>query len=238
MGVVIFNGQSSLDHRIQIESPPNYQMPARDVEVVHVPGRNGDLVYDMGGFQNTNRTYKISAYDPKEDFTKLATEISGWLYSTTSYAVLEDSYEPEYFRMALYGNSLEIENLFHKAGKGTLEFYCKPQRFLKSGRKVRKFSKTSRIINPTGFDARPLITIRGNGDVVLQVGEYPVNISGLDSYLVIDSDILDCYKGLVNQNQKVKMTNGFPVLKPGESTISWTSSGIKSVEVEPRWWII
>lgn len=238
MGVIIFNGESSLDYRIQVESPPDYKTNPREFETVHIPGRNGDLLIDKGGYQNTVRVYPISTYSPYENFTELASKISSWLNAPSTYCRLEDSYEPEYFRMAIYGNSLELTNLFHKAGKGNLEFYCKPQRFLKSGERVKRFTGAGYINNPTRYDSHPVITIYGSGNVSLSIGYYSIQVKDLNGFITIDSDIQDCYQGSINKNDKVTLSNGFPNLIQGRNNISWTGSGITSVEVMPRWWIL
>lgn len=238
MGVIVFNGESSVDHHLYVEKQPDYLANPREYETVHVPGRNGDLIIDKGGYQNVNRTYEVSLYDPNESFDKLSIDLSSWLNSPDTYCRLEDSYEPNIFRLAVYGNSLELENLFHEGGKGKLEFYCKPQRFLKMGERSRIFTKPFVLRNPTRFYSEPFILINGSGNVTLQVGAYPIQIKSLSSNIVIDSEIQDCYKGLVNQNGSVILEKGFPKLAPGSNTVTWSGSGITSVEVIPRWWTL
>ncbi|MEY8515320.1 hypothetical protein AALC25_00060 [Lachnospiraceae bacterium 29-84] len=133
MGIIVFNGKSSKDYGIQVEHPPGYQTPARDYEMIHVPGRNGDILIDNGSFQNVDREYQIAVGSKGEDFTGMANKISEWLHSASGYARLEDSYEPEYYRMASCADGITVENLLRHAGRATLTFNCKPQRFLKSG---------------------------------------------------------------------------------------------------------
>ena len=55
MGVIIFNGIPSTNYGIHVEKPPVYATPERDYEVVHIPGRNGDLVIDNGSWLFTNQ---------------------------------------------------------------------------------------------------------------------------------------------------------------------------------------
>lgn len=237
MGIVIFNGISSLDYGIQVEHPPEYQAPARDYEVIHVPGRNGDLVIDNGSYQNVNRSYQIAIGDKKKDYTSMANAISEWLHSTSGYARLEDSYEPEYYRMAMYQDEISIENLMQHAGRLTVDFNCKPQRFLKSGEDIVKIDKQITLYNPTGFESLPRITIYGNGKGVLNIGQYTIIISNIDGWVVLDSDIQDAYKGTVNRNADIILSKNFPKFVPGENSISWTG-GIRYLEVIPRWWTL
>ena len=53
----------------------------------------------------------------------------------------------------------------------------------------------------------------------------------------MDSDIQDVYRGTVNRNADVILSEGFPQLIPGENGIVWTG-GITYVEVVPRWWTL
>lgn len=135
MGVIIFNGLSSKDYHIQVEHPPGYDIPEREFEAIHVPGRNGDILIGKNTYQNVTRSYEISFGSVKEKFPEMARRVSEWLHSTTTYARLEDSYEPEYFRLAVCSSGLSIENILFHGGRTTIEFNCKPQRFLKIGEK-------------------------------------------------------------------------------------------------------
>lgn len=237
MGLVIFNGISSQDYGIQVEHPPDYQVPARDFETVHVPGRNGDLVIDKGSFQNVTRTYELAVGNAEKDFTSMANRIAEWLSSASGYARLEDSYEPEYYRMAAFYDTEQIENVLSHAGRVTVDFDCKPQRFLKTGEDAVELYSGTVLYNPTGFASLPSFTIYGTGSGVLYVEGYTVRISSIGGSIVVDSDIQDAYTNTVNRNADITLDSGFPKLAPGENGISW-SGGVTGVEVVPRWWTI
>lgn len=237
MGIIVFNNISSQDYHIQVEHPPGYEIPERDFDVIHIPGKSGDVFIDKGSYKNVNRTYQIAVSAIEEDFTTRANCISEWLHSASGYARLEDSYEPEYYRMAAYKNSLTIENLLNQAGRATIAFNCKPQRFLKSGERVIYFSKNGKIRNPTRFESTPIINVKGNGRGILRIGNYIITISEIDSALTINSEIQDAYSGTINRNPVVTLNNGFPKLTPGDNEISY-SGGITSVEVLPKWWTL
>lgn len=237
MGFIIFNGISSKDYHIQVEHPPGYDTPERDYEVVHVPGRNGDVVIDKGSYQNKDRSYEIAIGSEDRFFPEMANDISEWLHSAVGYARLEDSYEPEYYRMAVYKEETEIENILFHAGRVTVKFNCKPQRFLKAGDMAVKFTSSGILKNPTRQIALPIITVYGSNAGVLTIGEYIVNISNIRDSVVINSEMQDAYNGLTNRNADIILTKGFPKLKKGETEISF-SGGITSVEVIPKWWTL
>ena len=241
MGVIIFNGIPSTNYGIHVEKPPVYTTPERDYEVVHIPGRNGDLVIDNGSYQNVTRKYDISVGEIDGNFTNLAAGVSEWLHSTSGYARLEDSYEPDYFRLAYYVADTEMENLFHQAGKMSVEFNCKPARFLKVGERAVSFTAAGSLRNPTFQKSFPKIIVIVSGSGSLSIGGQTVTISGLSSStrMVIDSELQDVYAegSMTNLNSKVSFSDGFPLLIPGVNTITFTGS-ISLVEVIPRWWIL
>ena len=234
MGVIIFNNKSSADCRIQVAHPPGYAYPERDYTITHIPGRNGDIIQDNGCYKNVERTYEVSFDAPNEDFATYANAVSAWLHSTTSYARLEDSYEPNYYRMATYQESNIFENLYNQAGTATIVFECKPQRFLKTGDNTITIQNSLTIMNPTGFEAYPLFKVTGTSGT-LTVNGNSITFSSIDDFVMLDCELQDAYKENINKNSTISGT--FPVLKPGSNTIRWTGS-ISSVTMKPRWWTI
>lgn len=243
MGVVIFNGRSSKDYGIQVEHPPEYQIPARDYEVIHIPGRNGDLVIDNGSYQNVNRSYQIAAGSRTKDFTTVADSIAAWLHSASGYARLEDSYEPEYFRMAIIKEEVTVENIMRHGGRATVEFNCKPQRYLKSGENIVQSNglKEFTLHNPTEFDALPkiFVSIPKEQGGRITIGKYPVIIP--DSHkatgVYVDCENQEVYTTNLNENITVTLHEGFPKLVPGLNQVTILGN-ITSVEVTPRWWTL
>lgn len=234
MGVIIFNNKSSADCRIQVAHPPGYAYPERDYTITHIPGRNGDIIQDNGCYKNVERTYEVSFDAPNEDFATYANAVSAWLHSTTGYARLEDSYEPNYYRMATYQESNIFENLYNKAGTATIVFECKPQRFLKTGDNIITIQNSLTIMNPTGFEAYPLFKVTGTSGVLTVNGD-SITFSSIDGFVMLDCELQDAYRENINKNSTISGT--FPVLKTGSNTISWTGD-ISSVTMKPRWWTI
>ena len=261
MGVIIFNGKASSDYEIVVEHPPVYTIPKRRVESISVPGRNGNILIDEGVYDNVKREYDIAAGDIwDERFTEIAQSISQWLHSANGgYAVLEDTYEPEYFRMAMYSEEIDIENILMQAGRATISFDCKPQRFLKSGNKISKFPaeynslgwKTYDLINTTPYISDPIITIKSTSVVNNQlapIGSAKIVINNQvylltdvpSGTLIIDSSVQDIYDDVGNNmNQYVDLTGAtdFPRLHPGKNTM-WSETLLTEMEVKPRWWVL
>lgn len=236
-GTVFFNGRNAQDLGIIVEELPSYYYAERAFNHKQVNGKNGDVILDTGRYENVKKVYKVACYDPSRNFYESAVALSTFLHSAGSdYIRLEDSYEPSSYRMAIYEETNEIENLLGKAGRCEITFNCMPQRFLLSGdEEITIPSSGYSIYNPTAFDAKPMIRIQGTGTVTINGRSVQVTEN--------DNDMLvDC------ENQNAKDLSGadmnyfiycdeFPILKPGFNTISYTET-IDAVKITPRWWIL
>lgn len=237
MGEVVYNGVSSKSFGLEIETFPAYDVPQRSGERVHVPGRNGDLILDGGSWENGVRSYVAAIGSYERDYYEMANKVSEWLSSSTTYARLEDSYEPEVYRMAIYSNAFTVTNIYNHGGEIELEFECKPQRFLKIGERILTITEPTEIQNPTNFSSLPLFQVYGTGEGELVVGDCRVTISDIGDALTIDSDLQDAYSGMLNKNSVIKVPTGFPTIPKGKTIISF-SGGITKVEVTPRWFTL
>lgn len=131
---ITFDGVNSDDLGVIVERIPNPQIAARRANTEVVPGRNGVLLQDDGSFATVNQTYEmhISA-DGGELFRSSARNVAAWLLSKAGFLRLEDSYEPDVFRLARYSGGIDITSYFYDHGRFQCEFECQPQRFLKLG---------------------------------------------------------------------------------------------------------
>ncbi len=246
MGIIKYNDISTEDLGIIIQFIPTYEFPNKDYESVHIPGKNGDILIDNGSFQNVERTYSIAkTYKTREDFIKVANKITTWLFSADGYARLEDSYEPDYYRMAMYKNNGNMTNFYDVATALEITFDCKPQRWLISGdEEITVQNGVPLPKNPTNYDSMPIFEVRVHANTIatINVGsDYQLQIDKFASVtdIIIDCENMECYYGDTLYNSKVKITkgNGFPKLaKDSQTTITY--SGVSSLKVKPRWWTI
>lgn len=231
---LIYNGKNTLDFGIGISGSGTFSAPKRDIETVNVPGRSGDLTMDNGRYNNITVTYPCYMY---KDFAKNIDDFRAFLMSNVGYKRLEDTYHPEEYRMAYIGSDLSPKAyVLNRSGEFDLSFECMPQRFLKLGEIAITFEENATMINPTFYDASPLIRVYGNG--MLGIGNNTITISDVEDYVDIDCDIQDAYHEQQNYNSKITLNSGaFPVLTPGENGIS-ISNGISKIEIIPRWWTL
>lgn len=229
----VFNGYSSKDYGVYISGLNTFGGAERDVDVISVPGRNGDLTIDNGRFRNIPIVYPAFIYD---QFDQNVAAFRNILLSARGFKRLEDSYHPLEYRRARYVGPFAPEVVdWLAAGEFEIEFDCDPRRFLKKGEEELTLTTGSSIKNPTMFDAKPLIRVYGTG--TMTVNGISVTVSTANSYTDIDCELQEAYKGSTNCNGNITLTNGeFPYLSPGANTITFT--GFSQFKIKPNWWTI
>lgn len=234
-----FDNRCSTDFGLMASGSGTFDAPERDIELISVTGRSGDLIRDNGRFKNITVSYPVFIC---KNFPEKSAAARAWLLSKSGYRRLEDEYNPDIFRMAMFKGPLNFEASFlNRTGEATLSFYCKPQRFLKSGEFPIVLESASILWNPTLFPALPLLTVYGTGAGTVTVGDVTLQIKANDDHIVFDSDMQDAYRvadsgALENKNASVYAPE-FPRLPAGETPISWTGA-INRVEIIPRWWTL
>ena len=205
-----FDGENSLDYGVMITGEAVYNAPERAAEMIEIPGRNGALVLDNGRFRNIIVTYPAGIADTSQ--TNFAQKIQAFrnvLASKVGYHRLEDEYNPDEYRMGVYKAGLEAAPAHYgRAGEFEIEFDCKPQRFLKSGETETTVSNNQQISNPTLFDAKPLLAVKGYGN--LNVGDKTINLDNtvpLGQVVVADRTSKDNFLNLY-VNLRPLLANG------------------------------
>lgn len=230
----VFDNKDFRDFGVYISGRGTFSAPARSYDLVSIPGRSGDLVGFETRLENQEITYPAFIC---RNFNDNISALRSFLLSRKGYKKLSDSYHTDEYRMAVYVGPFEPDvgenNLI---GELDLVFNCKPQRYLVSGDTVTTLNATGTINNPTLFDSQPLLRIYGAG--ILGINSESVKITQADVYTDVDCEMMDAYKGNVSKNAYIELSsNDFPVLKPGNNTIT-LGTGITKVEITPRWWRI
>lgn len=155
MGIIkgfTFDGEKSLDYDIGITGSAVYNAPTKDVDMVKIPGRNGELALDHGRFNNIEVTYPAGFGDTNQpDFAERISDLRNALASRVGYKRLEDEYNPDEYRMAVYKSGLEVNPVqYGRAGEFDIVFDCKPQRYLKSGEVAYDLSAWNNLRTTSG----------------------------------------------------------------------------------------
>ena len=247
------DGVDARNFGIYLQKPIEFSEAVPVVEIQSVPGRNGDLVFESGNYEN--RTATASCFCLQKDVGKALSAAGRFLMSKHGYRRLETSDDPDHFWLARIENSPAISQRLRTLAPFKITFDCKPQRFLKSGEEKlvfypkesdAGFGITNRIYNPYLFPAKPFISVYFSGidsacDFFIKSCEteelrrVAAQVKDESLVLNIDCDTNNAYNDYGNQNKNV-FTYEFPEIFPGENEFNAWGLGITKVEFVPRWW--
>ena len=157
-----FNGHKCDEFGIYISKKPQLNRSQRKFQSASVAGRNGNIYQFQDAWDEVVVTYDIFAGgyeqgDAPRDFTA----IMEWLNSADDYARLEDSFDEDHYRMAVFVDATNIEQKWYSTGQAQIKFRCKPQHYLVG--EVVSVEDGDTITNPTNHVALPIITLTGEG---------------------------------------------------------------------------
>ena len=172
---ITFGGVNSADFGLYIGGEGTFNAPKRVVEMISVPGRDGDIAIDQGRFENIEVKYTV--INKEDSLSDFSTKLSGFrnaICALRGYQRLEDTFHPNEFRMAIFIDEFEVKPIeYATASEFEITFNCQPFRYLKSG-ETAVSKKSGTLTNPTLFKSNPLLAIEGYGD--FSVNGYNIHI--------------------------------------------------------------
>lgn len=226
------DGENAAAYGIRLQRPLTFSGAVPVVESVHVPGRNGNLIFQTGAYENRSGEASCFALSHM-DVERYVSAACGFLFRSHGYRRLEASDDPEHYWKARVMNGAALEVRMRSLAPFDIELDCMPQRFLKSGEIPVRIDGPTHMHNYTAFPAAPRITAYGTSGT-LRIGAYTADLREIDGYIILDSETQNACKGTENKNGDVSIPV-FPLLMPGENEITW-SGDIDHIEICPRWW--
>lgn len=234
-GLLVFGGERSDTYGMVVSEAPSFERPARKQTIFNVPGRNGAVLFQEDAWEDVPRSYKVFlAATSAKRLDELVDAAEAWLNSKKGYQELTDNFEPDIFRLA-YFTGADFSNVRTQYGEAAINFTCRPERFLLTGKTAVTVSNGSTMSNATKFTAKPLIHIEGNGTFTVAAGGKTITATCTD-YINIDCETENAYR-LASENKNGDISGAFPLLPPGTNTIAITGAPTL-VQITPRYFTI
>ena len=240
----IYNGMNSRDYGLTVSGEDTWARPQPDITRIAVPGRNGDLIQLGNRYQNLDITYHCGIVkDLKTNFDAF----NAALLSSPGYHRLEDSYHPEYYRMAVFESALDPDVKKRGiVGEVDIRLNCKPQLFLKTGEIELTVSNGDILYNPTPYNASPILRFAfadgaDGGSITINGRTISIQSPFVGDYFIIDCDRQDIYLMTTreNKNNEFVLSDGeFFELYPGRNTIEFAGLHANHLYVTPNWWTV
>lgn len=235
-GLLVYGGESSDDFGIVLSEAPAFERPTRKMSTYQVPGRNGAVVIPQDAWNDVTRSYKVWLADKADkDLVDVVNDFEAWLNSKSGYTRLEDSFEPDVYRLAYYSGGVSVSNSLMQYGEATIKFACRPERFYKDGEQALEVFGGSKIANPTRFDSKPLIHIEGSGAVTFSIEGVTITAT-LTDYINIDCETMNAYREPA-ENMNGVIGGTFPTIKAGVNAIGMTGA-VTRATIVPRYFTI
>lgn len=154
-----YAGKPLSEFGVWVDNSKIYRKPMKRYTGYDIPARNGTLYQSDNKYDNV--TMEFNCYI-KKDFDTNFSNLVNYLNSFDTYQKLENSHNPNMFRLALFHEAVEVETgQFLKDGQFRLYFDCKPQEFYKSGESYQPIQRSSStatgnpvtVENPSGLTA-------------------------------------------------------------------------------------
>lgn len=234
---IIYNGFDSREFGALVSSKNKYIPAVRRFQKFTVPGRNGDLIIDEKTYDDVPIQYQLTFYgikNPALVFESLRKSLSG-----CEYKRLEDSDFPGEYRLAAVSGAFSVKKKSKSCDcfKIDIKFVCKPQRYLNIGEML--VAPQGEIFNPTDNVAYPLIkfnTISDSGYISINDNVLSFSDATPETAITVDTESYNAY---TDSGQNVNYLFAYPdelQVNPGANVVS--NSGIGSLYIIPRWWIL
>lgn len=177
-----FNGTSTAQLGLIVSGVSIFGAGSRKVEKAGIPGRNGDLQIELGGFNNYTVRYTVSI---TKNFNTTAQQIREWLLESKGYCELTDTYHPDEIRKACFNSDIEFTtSMLYKYGQASIQFDCLPQRYMIRNTPVKTGPNATTSTSPflTTTPAPLRISLRGPATGTNTIKITNKNISGELSY--------------------------------------------------------
>ena len=221
-----FQGRDSRSYGILISAPPQRVRPERRVTEIEIPGRHGVLTQDEGIYE----AYTLSMECSTRGSERLG-EIVAWLDGAGELTL---STEPDKVYQASIYNKIAISDVIYLYNSFLLQFKVQPFKYsVNQMDELVELAAPSKVLNRGTIYSQPILTVYGSGDITLNINGEDFPLYGVQESITIDSERMEVYKGMANQNSKFGGA-AFPRLEVGENTVSWTGN-VTKVEIQPKW---
>ncbi|WP_315112899.1 distal tail protein Dit [Clostridium intestinale] len=230
---IVFNKLNSLDLGLKVIKRPNFPLPKRRYETFDIQDGDGQLVEDLGTFEDVKVDVEFNFIDRDNIHIKV-TKILNWLNKVNDYDLyFADDLERHYkVKMVEYS---DIERQLKVKGIFTISFICEPYKYYNQNSLISITTNNASFysINELVYNAKPILKIYGSGDITLTINNEDVLLKSISNHIILNSTLMEAYNDNVD-NLNNKMNGYFPILKSGLNTISWIGS-VTKIEITPNW---
>lgn len=223
---LIFNGFNTLNHFL-IEELPKVSTAEEKIDFIEIDGRHGYLTQSQDSYSPIDYDVQLNIYK-KEDIQKVKNIFRG-----SGKLILSNDATKFYYARVV--NKIDFERVLSEYHTCIVSFKLQPFAYELTDKTVRVNSSYT-ITNNTNTTCQPLITIKGTGDCVLNIGDSQINITDIQNSITLDFEMQEAYKqtDIGKENMNTHVSGDFEELETGDTLIQWNGGGVTEVWINPR----
>lgn len=226
-----FGGKDSyIDFGIIIAKRPSLPSPKRRVSYIDIPGRDSNLRYDEGTYEDI--TIAVECTVKGNNVLEQLDNIKAWLFSAGESDLIFSFQNDKRYRAQVV-NSIDFKQVFKYTSQFPIIFNCRPFKYAVQNNIFTISQSGTSIINPGTLESDPVISVYGSGKITLKVNEAVIDLNDIVGKIILNSVIQDAYND-AGDNLNSKMNGEFIYLGIGSSKFEWTGT-VSKIEVLPNW---
>lgn len=230
-----FNDLKSTDFNMYINAEYEITSSTSDYQIVEVPGRDGDLIIPNDRYKSFVQELPIIYLGKYKETMQKIDQARQIMLGDSKWHDFLFSFDPGYIYRAAYLSSFPIKKTATDITQ-TLQFEMMPYKYLISGNNLIELHDGVQLKKEGTLNAKPLITVVGNGDISIAIGNSKLNLKGIDGGLIMDSEAQTCTDLTGTRTQFDKMYGNFiQVLGASKNKDVVITGDVQKVEMIPRW---
>ena len=223
---LIFNGFNTLNHFL-IEELPKVSTAEEKIDFIEIDGRHGYLTQSQDSYSPIDYDVQLNIYK-KEDIQKVKNIFRG-----SGKLILSNDATKFYYARVV--NKIDFERVLSEYHTCIVSFKLQPFAYELED-KTQEISNGYTFTNNTNTTCQPIITIRGTGNCVLNIGNSQINITDIQNSITLDFEMQEAYKqtDTGKENMNTHISGDFDELEIGNTLIQWSGGGVTEVSINPR----
>jgi len=222
------------DMNLRVLNQIGFTSPMRDIELINVPGRDGELIMDNGRYHSVVRSIPCRIEARRDNIEQLMNRIHNWLGTDHKYHDFLWHNDLDFVYKAKIEGQIESQRVLSRLSLIDINLRIHPIKYLRSSLREREIKNGSVIVNTQALEAKPMIRIVGSGNITLQIGDQRVILENLPEGCIIDSET----QTITNLAQTTTLFSHmrsypFPKLISGNNKLTWNANHMQ-VFIAPR----
>ena len=222
-----FLDKKSKDFGIVVEKYSDFYIPIKSFEKINIVGSD-KVEYRAGSYDPV--TLSFECYIKDKSPSKIR-EISKWLNSGSEGKLIRGD-DSEVYYNAKVVNAIPVSKVARKFSKFIIQFECEPFAYAVKDEVITSSESTITLENKGAVISKPIYKLYGQ-EATISVNGKSFTVYGIDDYVVIDTDLMDCYKG--SESMNTNSVGNYIDLWLGIGINNIKVSGASKIEITPKW---